>query len=96
MSFDIATKLPLDPDDAEFAAIRADLARLFITHEADLALDQPDDEIVQRTNDIAAALMAHGQRALAQGDAEWLDRHRWFSDATERLFRDESAVPLGG
>jgi hypothetical protein len=34
--------------------------------------------------------------ALQRGDRAWLDRHRWFADAAERLFRDQPAVPFDG
>jgi hypothetical protein len=36
------------------------------------------------------------QDALTIGDQGWLDRHRWFGDACERLFADQPAVPLDG
>jgi hypothetical protein len=46
-----------DPNDAEFAPIRADLARLFMAHRLDLGLALGGDEwIVARTNDVTAAL----------------------------------------
>ena len=46
--------------------------------------------------DITAALIGCGQVALQRGDTAWLDRHRWFGDACERLLADQSAVPLDG
>jgi hypothetical protein len=86
-----------DPDAAEFAPIRADLARLFLEHKAELGLGGwTDDQIVAKVSDITAALFGCGQVALQRGDTEWLDRHRWFSDACTRLFVDQPAVPLDG
>ena len=54
----MATELP-HPDDLEFAPTRADLARLYLAHKYELSMaDWPDDEIVARTSDISAALVA--------------------------------------
>lgn len=47
------------------AAIRADLARLFILRKADIGLGGwSDEDIVDKTNDICAALMACGTNAV--------------------------------
>jgi hypothetical protein len=51
---------------------------------------------VATVSDITATLIGCGQVALHRGDAEWLDRHRWFSDACARLLLDQPAVPLDG
>jgi hypothetical protein len=77
--------------------IRADLARLFIQYKARpraRRLDRPAG--VERVNDITAALIGCGQIALQRGDAAWLERHRWFGDACQRLFADQPAVKLDG
>ena len=85
------------PDDPQFAPVRAELGRLFLQHKHDLALkDWTDQQVVERVNDIAAALIGCGQVALQRGDRQWLERHRWFGEACERLFRDQQAMPLDG
>jgi hypothetical protein len=33
---------------------------------------------------------------LQRGDRAWLERHRWFGEAVERLFRDQPATTLDG
>ena len=58
--------------------------------------DLGDDEIVARTNEITALLVALGKRVRANNDTAWLRRHRWFFDATARLFDNGDAVPLDG
>jgi hypothetical protein len=84
-----------DPADPRFAPIRADLARLLIAHKADLGLtDWTDDKIVDHVTWIASALIACGMVALQRGDRAWLERHRRFGEANERLFADRHAVPL--
>jgi hypothetical protein len=86
-----------DPDDSEFDGIRADLARLFIMHKLDLGMgDWPDARIIADTSRIAGAIMACGCVASDRGDTEWLERHRWFSDAVTRLFADQPATALDG
>jgi hypothetical protein len=51
---------------------------------------------VAKVSDITAALIGCGQAALEDGDAAWLDQYRWFCDASERLFKDQPAVPFDG
>ena len=64
----MATELP-HPDDLEFAPIRADLARLYLAHKYELSMaDWPDDEIVARTSDISAPLVALTMHARQNGD----------------------------
>jgi hypothetical protein len=93
----LAASIPADPDAAEFAGIRADLGRLFIRHKADMGLgDWSDADIVANTNRIAGAIMAAGCVALDRNDTDWLARHKWFSDAAERIFADGQAVPMDG
>jgi hypothetical protein len=88
-------RLGLDLRSPEFAAIRGELARLFITHKIDLKMSGwTDERIVTQTVDIAATLMLLVTHALTHGDDAWLERHRWFGDACERLFNDQAAVPL--
>jgi hypothetical protein len=92
----MATELP-HPDDLEFAPIRADLARLYLAHKYELSMaDWPDDEIVARTSDISAALVALTMHARQNGDQAWLDRHAWFLAACTRLLDDGDAVRLDG
>jgi hypothetical protein len=92
--------LPTDMPDlrsTEFARVRSQLAVLFINHRIELQLDEWSDEsIVALVDDIAGALWVCMQDALTIGDQGWLDRHRWFGDACERLFADQPAVPLDG
>ena len=46
---------PTDPAAPEFAPIRADLARLYLAHKAELKLDgMADDEIVAKVDAITA------------------------------------------
>jgi hypothetical protein len=86
-----------NPGAPEFAPIRADLARLFILHKAELGMTEWRDEaIVAETNKIMSALMTATTHALAHNDQAWLERHRWFSEALERLFADQPAVKLDG
>ena len=86
-----------NPDAPEFAPIRADLARLFILHKAELGMAEWRDEaIVAETNNIMAALMAASTHALAHDDQAWIERHRWFGEALDRLFRDQPATRLDG
>jgi hypothetical protein len=51
---------------------------------------------VERVSDITATMINCAQVALQRSDAAWLLRHRWFSDACARLFKDQPAVPLDG
>ena len=93
----LSTPIPADPNDPEFDAVRAVLARLFIKHKVDLNMaDWPDARIIAETNRIAGAIMACGTIAMDRGDTEWLERHRWFSDAAARIFDDGQAMPLDG
>lgn len=55
-----------DPDASEFAPIRADLARLFILHKAELGMAVcSGEEIIAQTNDICGALMVTATHAVA-------------------------------
>jgi hypothetical protein len=57
------------PDDAEFASIRSELARLFIAHRLDFCLALASDEwIVAHTNDLTATLWFLSQHAIVHGD----------------------------
>jgi hypothetical protein len=61
----------------EFAPVRADLARLFLAHKAELGmLDWSDEQIVAQTNDIVGALIACGIHATAHGDRAWLPAYQ--------------------
>ena len=87
----------LDPNDPEFADVRADLARLFIAHKADLGMaNQPDADIARNVNTIAAALMQLGVHALEHNDTAWLERHQWFAEASEHMFAGHHGAPLDG
>jgi hypothetical protein len=62
------------PDAPEFAAVRAELARLFLDHKIELGLySWLDEEIVAKVSDITAALISCGQVALQRGDTACLD-----------------------
>jgi hypothetical protein len=90
-------RLPPDhPDSAEHAPVRAELARLYIRHSADMALDLSDEELIARTSEITNLLFALTHHARLRDDQAWLARHRWFIDACERLIDDERAAPLDG
>jgi hypothetical protein len=59
------TEFP-NPDAPEFAPIRADLARLFIAHKAEMSMaDWPDEAILAHVNDITATLISLVRRARA-------------------------------
>jgi len=73
--------------------------------EGELGLDGPfclRHGIVDRAwaeglvGDITAALIGCGQIAIQRGDQAWMERHRWFGEAIDRLFNDQPAVPLDG
>jgi hypothetical protein len=86
-----------DPGSPEFAPIRADLARLYLAHKTELKLDDvADAEIVANVNAITQALMIAGTQATQRGDRAWMERHRWFGEAVQRLFADLPAAPLDG
>ena len=86
-----------DPDAPEFSPIRAGLARLYMRHRVDLGIALASDEwIIEHTTDLSAALYFLCKHAHQHGDYAWLSRHRWWLDATTRLFNDEPAVPLDG
>src|SRR5262249_47931008 len=91
-----------DPADPQFAPIRADLARLFIAHKAELGIaDWADDKVVDQVSWIASALIACGMVALQRGDQAWLERHAWFGEAIEPISQrcrstgDAQAVTAG-
>jgi hypothetical protein len=81
---------------AEFAPIRAELARLYIRHAADMALDLSDNEIIARTSEITSLLIVLTMQATKRGDQVWLDRHTSFRSACARLLDDQRAVALDG
>ena len=90
------TDLP-STDAPEFAPIRADLARLYIARKADLGLlDWTDAQLVERVDDVTSALMACSMDAVERGDEAWLERHRWFGEACERLLDGLRATGLDG
>ena len=92
----LPTDLPR-PDAPEFAPIRGDLARLYIAHKGDLGLlDWTDAQLVEHVDDVTAALIGCGRVAMQRGDEAWLERHRWFAEACERLFSDLPATRLNG
>lgn len=91
-----ATDIP-DPDAPEFDGIRADLARLFIEHKADMAMaNWPDAWIIEHTNDVTAVLWTLTQHAINHGDEGWLRRHYWWLQAATRLNRGEATTKLDG
>jgi hypothetical protein len=83
-----------EPDDTEFAGIRADLARLFMQHRADLGIALASDEwIIEHANDLTAALWGLTQHAIDRNDEPWLRRHHWWLQAATRLNRGEPSTP---
>jgi hypothetical protein len=89
--------MTVHPDAAEFAGIRADLARLFIAHKADMGMGgYPDAYFVERTNDVTAVLWVLSQHAIDHGDWDWLRRHRWWIQAAIRLHHGEATTALDG
>lgn len=88
---------PTDPNAAAFAPYRADLARLFLLHKGDLRLDDwSDQQVIDRVNEIALALMVAGGDAVQRHDFEWLERFLWFSEACTKLFDAQPATRLDG
>jgi len=86
-------------DDPSHDPVRGELARLFITHKADLGLaERPDADIIARVDDVAALMMESHGRALLAGDAgrEWLGRYAWFGEACDRLYIGQSADTMNG
>ena len=84
-----------DPDDAEFAPIRADLSRLYTRHRLDLGVALASDEwIIEHTNDLTATLWFLTQHAIDHNDVGWLTRHHWWLQAAVRLNRGEPSTPL--
>jgi len=77
-SANLPNKLP-EPDDPQFAPIRADLARLYMRHRLDLGLPLASNEcIVANTNSITMGLWLLSKHALDHKDEAWLTRHRWW------------------
>ena len=74
------------PDDPEFVPIRADLARPFILHKADMGL----------TRYRGGADRPGLPRVGAQRSGLLAAHHQWWRDATARLFKSQPAVPLDG
>jgi hypothetical protein len=76
--------------DPSHHAVRADLARLFITHKADPDLvDCNDAEIVARVDDIAWHLWQRVALAILTPDAAFIERFGWLCDAMARLHADQ-------
>lgn len=85
----VQTELP------EFGPLRADLTRLFVQHKADRGLDdEPDDYIAAHVDDIAAIQIGLCPVAIAQDDQNWLARHEWWREDTQRLLSDQAAAPV--
>jgi hypothetical protein len=74
-------------------SIRGDLARLYIAHKRDLALDDwSDEQVVAEVNRITSALVACAMVAMQRDDRAWLERYHWASEAFERLCDDLPAT----
>jgi len=66
-------------------------------HKADLRLeDWSDQQVIDRVNEIALALMVAGGHAVPRGDFEWLECFLWFSEACTRLFDAQPTTRLDG
>jgi hypothetical protein len=92
------TNVP-DLKSPEFAEARAALARAFIKHKAALgpvAAHASDEAILDHTDDIMAVMLGRLARAMDLGDADWLERYRWFVDLVERLSEGQPGKPLDG
>ena len=77
----------------EFAPIRANLARLYLQHLADLGMaDASDESVIAQVDDITAVLKGLTARALANRDRAWLVKHAWFGVACQQLLHDQPAT----
>jgi hypothetical protein len=86
-----------DPDDPQFAPIRADLARLYMRHRVDLGLALASDQsLVANTDNITATLWCLSKHALDHNDVSWLRRHRWWIRAAISLHHGECTTALDG
>ena len=73
-----ATDLP-DPDAAEFATIKARLARAYLEHKAARGAPGAIDEAIVESVDAITVLMLDAmKRALAARHKPWLTRYDWF------------------
>ena len=80
--------------DPAFASVKAQLARLYLTHKGDLgaaAAAASDEDILQRVDDITLILLRAVGRAIVVGDDAFLERHRWFTEVAEDLLAERLA-----
>ena len=76
--------------------VRAQLAKIFIEHKADLgaeAAGASDQAILDRVDDISALLLRGLATALAEGDADWFRRNAWFVDLVIAMLEDAAGKP---
>jgi hypothetical protein len=88
-----------DLNSPEFAQVRAQLARAFIEHKADLgpaAAAASDQAILDRVDDIMAVMLCSVAKAMVRRDAAWLARYSWFVDLIEALVEGSKGKPLDG
>jgi hypothetical protein len=79
-----------DLDAPEFAPIKARLARLYLSHKADLGVAYRDDaDIADKVDDITWLLLDRLGRAFLARDDAWLQRGRWFVAIVEDLLGDQ-------
>jgi hypothetical protein len=89
--------LPTDTCPQELAPIRAQLARAFLEHKADLGVPLADDaKIVNRVDEITALLFDSAGRALRTNNQRWLERYEWFAKLVDNLMSDAPRQPLDG
>jgi hypothetical protein len=55
-----------------------------------------DGEIIARLDHIAGTSLMAATVAVARDDQAWMERHAWFAEAVERLFKDQPAVAFDG
>jgi hypothetical protein len=77
--------------------VRAQLARTFIEHKADLgpeAACASDQAILDRVDDITEVLVRGLATALTEGDADWFSRYAWFVNLVTAMLEEAAGKPL--
>jgi hypothetical protein len=93
----IEAAMPELPDlnSPEFVAIKARLARTYLTHKADLGVPFAYyAEIVKRVDEITALLIAGATKALRTNNPLWLARYAWFAEIVDELIEQRPSASL--
>jgi hypothetical protein len=77
--------------------VRAQLARSFIEHKADLGVPTAtDDTILDHVDDILTILLDTTDEAVALRSTHWLRRYAWFVDLIGDIVTNRPGKPLNG